>query len=310
MIERLRYVLAVEALVAAQAVDWRRRRSSAADRQRCTTPSGPSRLLSTTTDRRAARSRESLARCLASRRWTTSSPPPRSARADSSCELSSFRAKAEVGAVLTAPRGGWGPHRLNIDVGMPELISPPPAPGEHASTALALVNTEIEPRGRPVDLLPDGRALADWLRARGLRAGRSASIADQDLGRVRELRTAIRAAFIARATGRRPSRTAIASINTAAALVPSTPRLAWTDDGPGHETVWAQGARAADVVLAEIAANAIAILLGDSGSRLRLCEAHGCNRMFIQDHRRRRWCSRTCGDRVRVAHYRKTNEPH
>jgi predicted RNA-binding Zn ribbon-like protein len=190
---------------------------------------------------------------------------------------------------------------------MPEQISPPPAPGEDTSSALALVNTEIEPRGRPVDLLPDGRTLADWLGARGLKTGRSAVIADQDLGRVRELRTAIRTAFTARAAGRRPPRTAIAVINNAAALVASTPRLRWSDDRPELDTVWDQGARPANVALAEIAANAIDTILGDRGDRLRLCEAHGCNRMFIQDHRRRRWCSRACGDRVRVArHYRKT----
>jgi predicted RNA-binding Zn ribbon-like protein len=190
---------------------------------------------------------------------------------------------------------------------MPEQISPPPAPGEGTSWALALVNTEIEPRGRPVDLLPDGRALADWLRARGLKAGRSALMVDEDLGRVRELRTAIRVAFTARAVGRRPPRAAIAAINSAAALVGSTPRLRWNDAGPGLETVWDRGSRPGDVALAEIAADAIDALVGDRGGRLRLCEAHGCNRMFIQDHRRRRWCSRACGDRVRVArHYRKT----
>jgi predicted RNA-binding Zn ribbon-like protein len=192
---------------------------------------------------------------------------------------------------------------------MPEQISPPPAPGEDTSSALALVNTEIEPRGRPVDLLPDGRTLADWLGARGLKTGRSAVIADQDLDRIRELRTAIRTAFTARAAGRRPPRTAIAVINSAAALVASTPRLRWSDDRPELDTVWDQGARPANVTLAEIAANAIDTILGDRGDRLRLCEAHGCNRMFIQDHGRRRWCSRACGDRVRVArHYRKTTE--
>lgn len=187
-------------------------------------------------------------------------------------------------------------------------MSPPPAPGEDTSTALALVNTEIEPRGRPVDLLPDVRTLAGWLSARGLTTGRSASVADQDLVRVRELRTAIRAAFTARSAGRRPPRPAVATINAAAALVPSTPRLHWSGENPECETVWDEGARTMDVALAELATNAIDTLLGDCSDRLRLCEAHGCNRMFIQDHRRRRWCSRTCGDRVRVArHYRKAN---
>ena len=189
---------------------------------------------------------------------------------------------------------------------MPELISPPPAPGEDASTALALVNTEVEPRGETVDLLPDGRRLAGWLRARGLTERRLAAIADEDLERMRQLRAAIRTAFTARAMGRRPPRGALTTINEAAALVACTPRLRWLESGPAQEIVWVEPARVTDVAFAEIAVNAITTLIGDRGDRLRLCEAHGCNRMFVADHRRRRWCSRSCGDRVRVArHHRK-----
>ena len=191
---------------------------------------------------------------------------------------------------------------------MPKQFSPPPAPGEDTSTALALVNTEIEPRGEKLDLLPDRRTLAGWLRARGLTSRRAGAILDEDLERMRNLRAAIRTAFTSRAAGRRPPRAAMTTINDAAAAVPSTPRLRWTDGGPVEETVWSEGARAADVAFAEVAANAISTLLGDGGDRLRLCEAHNCNRMFITDHRRRRWCCRTCGDRVRVArHYRRLN---
>ena len=191
---------------------------------------------------------------------------------------------------------------------MPVPITPPPAPGEEFSTALALINTEIEPRGERIDLLPDGRVLAAWLLAHGLRSRRGAAIPDEDVDRVRQLRSAIRAAFTARAAGRRPPRSAIRMINVAAALVPSTPRLRWRDDGPVQVRVWTESAQSTDIALAEIAANAISTLLGGWGDRLRLCEAHGCNRMFIADHRRRRWCSRTCGDRVRVArHYRRLN---
>ena len=191
---------------------------------------------------------------------------------------------------------------------MSDQISPPPAPGEDTSTALALVNTELEPRGQPLDLLPDSRAFATWLRAQGLPSSRPGSVSDHDLDQMRELRTAIRAAFTARAASRQPARAAIAVINQAAALVASTPRLRWTDDGPGYITVWDREAAPAEVALAEIAANAISTLQGDRGDRLRLCEAHACNRMFIADHRQRRWCSKTCGDRVRVArHYAKLN---
>jgi predicted RNA-binding Zn ribbon-like protein len=191
---------------------------------------------------------------------------------------------------------------------MSEQFSPPPAPGEEISVALALVNTLVEPRGEEVDLLPDGRALSGWLRARGLNGGRAAAVPDGDLERMRELRAAIRMAFLARAAGRRPPRVAMTTINAAAALVPSTPRLRWNDNGPVKETLWLEGTRATDAAFGKIAADAISTLIGDSGDRLRLCEAHGCNRVFIAEHRRRRWCSRACGDRVRVArHYHRLN---
>ena len=188
---------------------------------------------------------------------------------------------------------------------MPEPISLPPAPGEETSTALALVNTEVEPRGERVDLLPDGRTLGEWMRARGLRSGRAAVIPDEDLDRMRRLRSAIRAVFTARATETRPPRSALTTINDIAGLVPSTSRLRWSEDGPAEQTVWSESAGATEVAFAELAASAVRTLL-DRGERLRLCEAHGCSRMFIADHGRRRWCSRACGDRVRAArHHRK-----
>ena len=190
---------------------------------------------------------------------------------------------------------------------MPAQITPPPAPGEATSPALALVNTEVAPQGRPVDLIPDGPTLFGWMRTRGLTHRGAGPIADQDLDRMRTLRSAIRVAFTARAGGQRAPRSAIEAINEAAALASSMPRLRWAADRPTRETVWVPSASATDTALAEIASNAISTLLGDRGDRLRLCEAHDCSRMFIADHRRRRWCSQTCGDRMRVARHRKVN---
>jgi predicted RNA-binding Zn ribbon-like protein len=186
--------------------------------------------------------------------------------------------------------------------------TPPPAPGEDRSVALALVNTEILRRGERVDLLVDGPAVARWLRRHGLPSDRSAAIGPPELGRVRHLRAAIRQAFTARALGQRPAPRALRAINSAAALVPRRSRLSWNGDGPAGRTVWPAGAAKLDIALAAIGQDAIATLLGDTGSRLRACEAHGCTRLFIQEHARRRWCSKTCGDRVRVArHYRKVH---
>ena len=160
-----------------------------------------------------------------------------------------------------------------------------------------------------MDLLADGPALARWLRGHGLPTERGAAIGASELNRVRSLRTAIRQAFTARAEGTRPPAGAVRRINSAAAVVSPADRLTWRGDGLAARTVWPAGAPKFDIALAAIARDAIATLLGDSGARLRACEAHGCIRLFIQEHARRRWCSKTCGDRVRVArHYRKVRE--
>jgi predicted RNA-binding Zn ribbon-like protein len=187
-------------------------------------------------------------------------------------------------------------------------ISPSPAPGEERSVALALVNTELSPRGETTDLLSDGRAVRRWLRAHRLPAPPPASIGEAEIARVRALRTATRAVFAARASGVRAPRSAVAEVNRAAALAPCVERLVWGRNGPRRAATWPPEATPLEIVLARLAGDAIATVLGATGERLRTCEAHGCNRLFIQDHGRRRWCSRTCGDRVRFArHYRRTH---
>jgi Putative stress-induced transcription regulator/CGNR zinc finger len=170
----------------------------------------------------------------------------------------------------------------------PEMALPPPAPGEDRSVALALVNTEVEARGERIDLLSDAGVLAEWLWSQGLPTEPAAAIEPSDLERVRELRGAVRL------------------INSASALASRVTHLSWEGDTPHSETVWPPDARALEIALASLAEDAISTALGPSGRQLRACEAHGCIRLFIRDHGRRRWCSRACGDRVRVArHYRK-----
>lgn len=172
--------------------------------------------------------------------------------------------------------------------------------------ALALVNTEIEARGERLELLSDGAALAQWLRSRGLPTERAVAIEPSDLERVRELRGAVRLMFLACADGRRAAGSALSTINSASALASRVTRLSWKGDTPRSETVWPPDASALEIALASLAEDAIVTALGPSGRQLRACEAHGCIRLFIRDHGRRRWCSRACGDRVRVArHYRK-----
>jgi predicted RNA-binding Zn ribbon-like protein len=186
------------------------------------------------------------------------------------------------------------------------MVAPSPAPGEERSLGLALVNTELAHRGEPLDLLADGDDAAAWLEARGLGGSGPTGLTEADLGGVRALRAAIRAAFVARIDGKPLDRASLVRLNAAAAFGPRAPRLSWEVGGPELDWVRPGPGTGVDVALATIAADAIDVVSGPLGDSLRACEAHGCVRIFIQDHGRRRWCSRTCGDRVRVArHYEK-----
>jgi predicted RNA-binding Zn ribbon-like protein len=130
--------------------------------------------------------------------------------------------------------------------------------------ALDLIDTEQLRRGERVDLLEDD----------GLR----------------DLRTAVRAAFEARIAGAPPPPAAVDALNAAA----GAPVLRWDADGPRAEHASPHAA---------IAADAIAVLAGPEGDLLRACGAHGCIRLFLATDPRRRWCSTRCGDRVRVARH-------
>jgi predicted RNA-binding Zn ribbon-like protein len=183
------------------------------------------------------------------------------------------------------------------------VLAPTPAPGEDRSVALALVNTEIEPGGEPVDLLADARALARWLAQHELPRCAAATIGAGDLDRLRLLRGAIRASFTAAVNGGRPTKSQQTTLNQAAALTPRVGRLLWNANGPRVKWISSSESPSIDAALSLLAVDAIQVIVGSRGERLRACEAPGCTRMFLQDHGRRVWCSETCGNRARVARY-------
>jgi predicted RNA-binding Zn ribbon-like protein len=181
------------------------------------------------------------------------------------------------------------------------IAAPPPAPGEERSRALALVNTVLEPRGRPLELLPDERALGAWLQTHGITPPRQTRLGADGLERVQQLRAAIRAVFTARARRQAPAAEALDTINAAARLAAPVAQLRWTASGPERTSTAPGDAAPRDMVLAQLAADAIDTVTGETADQL-----PGCNRLFLADNHRRRWCSRACGDRARVArHYRK-----
>ncbi|WP_326946548.1 CGNR zinc finger domain-containing protein [Amycolatopsis sp. NBC_01307] len=164
------------------------------------------------------------------------------------------------------------------------------APGEELSLALALVNTQ---RVGDVDDLDDP---LPWLHARGLRV---TSVAD--VTPLTDLRTAVRELLAALAEDRAPAAAAVDAVNAAARTDAAAPQLTWAA-GPRRE--WrSTRPGSVDEAVATLARDAIDVAGGDLGRLVRPCEAHGCVRFYLREHARRRWCSTTCGDRVRAARH-------
>jgi len=182
---------------------------------------------------------------------------------------------------------------------------PPPAPGEDRSVALALVNTEAQAGGRRVDLISDEPAAREWLAHHDLTppaGGDGVAWRDE----LHALREALGAVLRATAEQRAPPGEDLRRLNAVAARVPGARALSWHDGAARAE--WRPAGRPApvDVVLARIAVDGIELAATEAGTRLRKCGAHDCVRMLVRDDPRRVWCSRACGDRMRVArHYEK-----
>jgi predicted RNA-binding Zn ribbon-like protein len=179
----------------------------------------------------------------------------------------------------------------------------PPAPGEDVSVALALVNSLTTGPAGPADQLATPVEIARWIRASGLGSVTAAHVSPADVAALAELRSAVRELFTAAADEREPDLNAVSLINADARLVLGAPALRWSA-GPPQQRWQAEQPDTAANALALIARDAIEIVTGPLGPVIHPCEAHGCARIFFRTHGRRRWCSNTCGDRVRVArHY-------
>jgi predicted RNA-binding Zn ribbon-like protein len=179
-------------------------------------------------------------------------------------------------------------------------VSPFPLTGE--PLAVDLANTVVAGEaGGVIDLLADDRALAEWLALHEPELGRLTR-SRPPLDDVRALRAALRALLEAATERRRPPRSALESVNAAAAG--GHVSLGWSPAGGPVRDWRAVGDRTESVVLAAIAQSAIE-LLADRPGQLRRCGGPGCLLFFVATNPRRRWCSdRLCGNRVRVSRHR------
>jgi predicted RNA-binding Zn ribbon-like protein len=165
-----------------------------------------------------------------------------------------------------------------------------------ATLAAALVNTRPRPAS-PVEGLPDGAAAAALLAEHGVSA--PAPEAAAALPALLELREALLAAFAA------PDMPALAAaLNPYLARAPAA-RLVGGGGG------WALRAPDTELPLAErvalVTARGLAELAAGAGAeRLGFCAADDCQAVYADTSPRgaRRYCSRTCANRVNVRRHR------
>jgi predicted RNA-binding Zn ribbon-like protein len=186
----------------------------------------------------------------------------------------------------------------------------PPVPLRGEPLSLDLVNTTFIDgglRGRLVDALStptdlDGH-LAGWAARlpEDLRAALApGSAGERELALFRGLRDAIRHCLQATLTGDAADPIAVAEVNRC---------VLWSGTDVLDATVPLRGRRLRPTsdpwqgAAAEFAADAVRLLIGPDGAKLRACPAPGCILFFLRTHPRRLWCTDGCGNRVRVARH-------
>jgi predicted RNA-binding Zn ribbon-like protein len=146
--------------------------------------------------------------------------------------------------------------------------------------------------------LADPTAAGRWLRTHGLRGDLSAD----GLADLRTLRDAIDSLLRAATADAAPPPSALDELNARSAAAAACLQLNWP--AAGVPRMWLSTPGGPDAsVLGAVARSAIELLSGRDRERLRVCGAHGCERLFLATSSRQQWCSAACGNRVRVARH-------
>ncbi|RMT84221.1 ABATE domain-containing protein [Pseudomonas viridiflava] len=168
--------------------------------------------------------------------------------------------------------------------------------------ALDLLNTRMMIDGQRCDLLTSHASAIRWLEQVGLG---SDACDERLLNELQALRESIEQLVQARLEGRvaDPSR-----LN--AFLLKAVPQLVWEPSKAPELDRFCQP-NATDRTVAEIAFGAAQLLAEGDSSLLRKCESHDCSLVFYDRTKshKRRWCSMAlCGNRHKVAEFRKRKQ--
>jgi len=165
---------------------------------------------------------------------------------------------------------------------------------------LDFAHTGESPYWAEPELVHDRTDLEHWLaHVLGLAGVRARP---RDVAAAYRLREAVTELAMARVGGRPLDAAHVDTVNTFAAAAPPAPRM--TADGAAAPLV-----ATATAGLSAIARDAIDLLTGPLGHRIRVCAAEDCGLMFVDASRpgTRRWCSmQRCGNLTKVRTHRGT----
>ncbi|WIM93393.1 ABATE domain-containing protein [Actinoplanes oblitus] len=174
------------------------------------------------------------------------------------------------------------------------------APGADRHPGLDLANSRLVAPGNQVtDLLDGPEAATRWLIDRGL-APADAVLQEICAGRLRAMRSQIRALLTARVAGAAPPAEALAAVNAAMTRVPTAAELRWDPVRGLHRATPHPTDQVVDRALGTLAADIADLLTGADADRLTACDSPPCRRFLLRSGRRQ-FCSIRCGDRARAA---------
>jgi predicted RNA-binding Zn ribbon-like protein len=152
-------------------------------------------------------------------------------------------------------------------------------------------------KASPTDRLATPVDLERWLAVAGLA---STTATEGDLAAARDLREAIYALALARASGAQLNAGARERLNASASGTTAAAVLQVDGSARLHGD--------ASALLGHVARRAVALLAGQEGGVIRQCAGDGCAILFLDQSRAggRRWCSMSvCGNRAKAAAFRR-----
>lgn len=171
--------------------------------------------------------------------------------------------------------------------------------------AVDLVNTRVQSPHGELDSLSSTVALEAWLGLQATRLSRpERGLTTADLNAVRTVRAHITEAIEHARCGESPPPRALRGVTQAQRAAAAYRELRW--DGARVTAIARWDGDRSTWLAAELATAAVELLASPDILQVRQCARPDCVLLFLPDTPRRRWCSATCGNRVRVArHYRR-----